>query len=157
MKRYKLHFLFLTVFLSATGYAEVLNNLEVVWVVDGDTVHATKNGKLYKIRLTEIDAPERDQPFGKQSTDNLRILLRKGFIDVDLKGQDIYKRHLGRIYVDGTDINKKMVSTGSAWVYDKYVTDESFYIEQKKAQKDRLGIWADEEAMPPWVWRQRNN
>ena len=157
MKRHKLHFLFLTVFLSATAYAEVLNNLEVVWVVDGDTVHATKNGQLYKIRLTEIDAPERDQPFGKQSTDNLKSFLRKGFIDVDLEGQDIYKRHLGRIYVDGTDINKKMVSTGSAWVYDKYVTDESFYIEQKKAQNNKLGIWADEEAMPPWVWRQRNN
>jgi len=126
-------------------------------VVDGDTVHATKNGQLYKIRLTEIDAPERDQPFGKQSTNNLKVLLRKGFIDVDLKGQDIYKRYLGRIYVGGEDINKKMVSTGSAWVYDKYVTDESFYVEQKKAQKDRLGIWADEEAMPPWKWRQRNN
>ena len=50
-----------------------------------------------------------------------------------------------------------MVSTGSAWVYDKYVTDESFYIEQKKAQNNKLGIWANEEAMPPWVWRQRNN
>ena len=37
-----------------------------------------------------------------------------------------------------------MVSTGSAWVYDKYVTDESFYIEQKKAQNNKLGIWADE-------------
>ena len=50
-----------------------------------------------------------------------------------------------------------MVSTGSAWVYDKYVTDESFYAEQKKAQNNKLGIWADEGAMPPWVWRQRNN
>ena len=79
------------------------------------------------------------------------------FIDVDLEGQDIYKRHLGRIYVDGEDINKKMVSTGSAWVYDKYVTEESFYIEQKKAQNDKLGIWANEEAVPPWVWRQRKN
>ena len=157
MKRHRLHFLFLSVFLSATAYAEILNNLEVAWVVDGDTVHATKNGKLYKIRLTEIDAPERDQPFGKQSTDNLKVFLRKGFIDVDLKGQDIYERHLGRIYVDGTDINKKMVSTGSAWVYDTYVTDKSLYIEQKKAQNNKLGIWADEQAMPPWVWRQRNN
>ena len=157
MKRHKFHFLFLTFFLSAYAYAEILNNLEVAWVVDGDTVHATKNGKLYKIRLTEIDAPERDQPFGKQSTDNLKVFLRKGFIDVDLKGQDIYKRYLGRIYVDGKDINKKMVSTGSAWVYDKYVTDKSFYIEQKKAQNNKLGIWADEEAMPPWEWRQRNN
>ena len=157
MKLNKLHFLFFTVFLSATAYSEVLNDLEVVWVVDGDTVHATKNGELYKIRLTEIDAPERDQPFGKKSTDNLKVFLRKGFIDVDLEGQDIYKRYLGRIYVDGKDINKKMVSTGSAWVYDKYVTDKSFYLEQKKAQNNKLGIWADEEAMPPWVWRKRNN
>ena len=85
MKLHKLHFLFLTALLSATAHAEILNNLQVVWVVDGDTVHATKNGQLYKIRLTEIDAPERDQPFGKQSRDNLKVFLRKGFIDVDLK------------------------------------------------------------------------
>ena len=124
MKLHNLQFLFLTVFLSATAYAEILNNLEVVWVVDGDTVHATKNDQLYKIRLTEIDAPERDQPFGKQSTDNLKVFLRKGFIDVDLEGQDIYKRHLGRIYVEGKDINKKMVSTGSCLLYTSDAADE---------------------------------
>ena len=83
MKRHKLHFLFLTVFLSATAYAEILNNLEVAWVVDSDT--GSQERSTYKIRLTEIDAPERDQPFGKQSTENLKVFLRKGFIDVDLK------------------------------------------------------------------------
>ena len=127
MKRHKLHFLFLTVFLSVTGYTDVLNNLEVVWVVDGDTVHATKNGQLYKIRLTEIDAPERDQPFGKQSTDNLKVFLRKGFIDVDLKGQDIYKRHLGRIYVDGIDINKKIISTNITCFYKLFFKCSNLY------------------------------
>ena len=89
-------------------------------------MHATKNGQLYKIRLTEIDAPERDQPFGKQSTDNLKVFLRKGFIDVDLEGKDIYKRHLGRIYVEGKDINE-MILSGMTTDEIKDVIDNNTY------------------------------
>ena len=37
------------------------------------------------------------------------------------------------------DINRKLVSAGYAWVYDKYVTDNSFYENQSKARN--LNSW----------------
>ena len=47
------------------GLAEPVEDFQVVRIVDGDTVHASLEGILYKIRLVEIDAPESDQPFGE--------------------------------------------------------------------------------------------
>ena len=142
-------------FLVNSLYCEVIKDLKVKWVVDGDTVHATKEGKLYKIRLTEIDAPERDQPYGSESTQLLKQLLEDGYFDVDISGIDIYERHLGRLYDNGVDINREMVEQGLAWVYDKYVTDKSFYENQSSAQKNNRGLWQNPESIAPWYWRQR--
>ena len=142
-------------FLVNSLYCEVIKDLKVKWVVDGDTVHATKEGKLYKIRLTEIDAPERDQPYGGESTQLLKQLLEDGYFDVDISGIDIYERHLGRLYDNGVDINREMVEQGLAWVYDKYVTDKSFYENQSSAQKNNRGLWQNPESIAPWYWRQR--
>ena len=142
-------------FLVNSLYCEVIKDLKVKWVVDGDTVHATKEGKLYKIRLTEIDAPERDQPYGAESTKLLKQLLEDGYFDVDISGIDIYERHLGRLYDNGVDINREMVEQGLAWVYDKYVTDKSFYENQSSAQKNNRGLWQNPESIAPWSWRQR--
>ena len=44
-------------------------------VVDGDTVHVFYKDEVYKIRLTEIDAPERDQPYGSNTTEYLKTDL----------------------------------------------------------------------------------
>jgi len=143
-------------FLVNSLYCEVIKDLKVKWVVDGDTVHATKEGKLYKIRLTEIDAPERDQPYGAESTKLLKQLLEDGYFDVDISGIDIYERHLGRLYDNGVDINREMVEQGLAWVYDKYVTDKSFYENQSSAQKNNRGLWQNPESIAPWSWRQRS-
>ena len=49
---------------------------KVYKVVDGDTIHVeNKYGKKFKVRLTGIDAPERGQPYGLESTYKLRELL----------------------------------------------------------------------------------
>ena len=93
----------------------------VTRVIDGDTVYGLLDGKTYKIRLSEIDAPERSQPFGRQSKVYLRNLLEKGVFDAHINQQDQYGRYLAKIYSNGIDINRAMVAGGMAWVYDLYV------------------------------------
>ena len=134
-------------------YAEFVTDLKVKWVVDGDTVHAIKEGEVYKIRLTEIDAPERDQPFGTESGELLKKLLIDGYFAADFSGKDKYGRYLGRIYDNDKDINREMVEQGMAWVYDYYVTDKTFYTNQTSARDNKKGIWSDENPIPPWSWR----
>jgi len=124
--------------------------------VDGDTVHVFFKDQVYKIRLTEIDAPERDQPFGNDSTSFLKQLLIDGKVDVDISGTDKYGRKLGRLYWKKKDINRELVSAGYAWVYDQYVTDNSFYENQIKAQQEKRGLWSDANSIEPWKWRKLN-
>ena len=136
-------------------FSEYLEKLVIKKVVDGDTVHLYHDDTIYKVRLIEIDAPERNQPFGKDSTDYLKRLLNEGKVDVEISGTDRYGRKLGRLYWKGRDINREMVIAGYAWVYDDYVTDKSFYENQSKARELRKGLWKDSNSIPPWEWRKR--
>ena len=142
------------VFLSFDDSSELIQDLKVEKIIDGDTVYATLEGKPYKLRLTEIDAPERDQPFGRQSKVFLRELLKDGEFDADISGKDQYGRYLARLYDNGVDINRKMVNEGMAWVYDFYVTDKTFYKNQQSAQQEKKGIWSKRFPAPPWEWRR---
>ena len=150
----KVLFVSLLIFISLEGSCELIQNLQVEKVIDGDTVYGSLNGKTYKLRLTEIDAPERNQPFGHQSKVFLRDLLKDGDFNADSSGQDQYGRYLARLYDNGVDINRKMVSEGMAWVYDDYVTDKTFYQNQREAQEQKKGLWSKRYPAPPWEWRR---
>lgn len=132
----------------------VIKGLQVEKVIDGDTVYGLLGGKTYKIRLAEIDAPERDQPFGRQSKVFLRKLLEDGEFDAHISSEDQYGRYIAKLYSNGIDINRKMVSEGMAWVYDYYVIDKTFYLDQEDAQKLKKGIWSKRYPAPPWEWRK---
>ena len=132
----------------------VIKGLKVEKVIDGDTVYGLLGDKTYKIRLAEIDAPERDQPFGRQSKIFLRKLLVDGEFDSHISSEDQYGRYIARLYSNGIDINRKMVSEGMAWVYDYYVIDKTFYLNQEDAQKLKKGIWSKRYPAPPWEWRK---
>ena len=120
-------------------------------------MHVFYQDEVYKIRLTEIDAPERDQPYGSNSTEYLKVLLKEGRVDADISGTDRYGRKLGRLYWQGMDINRELVSAGYAWVYDQYVTDNSFYANQLKARNLKKGLWQDKNPLEPWNWRKIKN
>jgi len=47
---------------------------EVIAVLDGDTLLVTRGGKPLKLRLAEIDAPEKAQPYGTASQKSLADL-----------------------------------------------------------------------------------
>jgi len=141
-------------FISNFCFSEYLENLAIKKVVDGDTVHLYHDNETYKVRLIEIDAPERNQPFGSDSTDYLKSLLREGRVNIEISGTDRYGRKLGRLYWKGENINRAMVSAGFAWVYDDYVTDLSFYDNQNKARYLKKGLWSEGSPMAPWNWRK---
>ena len=153
----KILYLIGVLLISQVSKAEYLEGLKIKKVVDGDTVHVFYQDEVYKIRLTEIDAPERDQPYGSNSTEYLKSLLKEGMVDVDISGTDRYGRKLGRLYWQGMDINRELVSAGYAWVYDQYVTDNSFYENQIKARNFKKGLWQDKNPLEPWNWRKLKN
>jgi len=126
----------------------------VVGISDGDTLTVLNSQKRpVKIRLAEIDAPESKQAFGTQSKKSLSDLCFKKTVIVDDRGQDRYKRTLGRVQCDGIDANVEQVNRGMAWAYRKYLTDQSISDLEEKARSNQVGLWAEENPSPPWEFR----
>ena len=132
-------------------------NVKILNVIDGDTVSAESEGIRIKIRLSEIDAPEMDQPFGINSKECLSELIRKNStLKFKSDGQDGYGRSLGWLMTDEINLNYEMLKQGCAWVYDRYVVDKTIYSFQNGARLKNLGLWKSQSPMPPWVWRRNN-
>jgi endonuclease YncB( thermonuclease family) len=125
----------------------------VVAVADGDTLTVLMGRQKVKVRLVEIDAPEKAQPFGSRSRQALAELCFQKLARIVDKGKDRYGRTLGRVYCAGVDANAEQVRRGMAWVFDRYATDASLYAIQDDAKAARRGLWADPRPFPPWVWR----
>ena len=137
-------------------------------MVDGDTIHVeNKYGKKFKVRLTGIDAPERDQPYGLASTYNLRELLLNKLVLLKSKPKngkpfsvDRYKRVLAKLVLDGRDINLSQVISGYAWHFKRYQkkqspTDRVLYSQAElNAKKNKLGLWRKKNPIAPWKWRK---
>ena len=127
---------------------------KVVAVADGDTITVLRDREQVKVRLLEIDAPEKAQAFGNRSKQSLSDLCFNKTARLDDKGKDRYGRTLARVYCDGVDANAEQVRRGMAWVYDRYVTDRGLYSIQDEARAAKRGLWADVNPVPPWEWRR---
>jgi endonuclease YncB( thermonuclease family) len=128
----------------------------VVGVADGDTLTILgADRQQSRVRLAEIDAPEKAQPFGQRSKQALSDLCFGRDAVIADKGRDRYGRTVGRVRCGGIDTSAEQVRRGMAWVYDRYVTDQSLYALQAEARAARRGLWADSAPVPPWEWRHR--
>ena len=137
-------------------------------VVDGDTVHVIdKAGKKFKVRLTGIDAPEKNQPYGLAATYKLTEILINKLVLLKSKPNngkpytiDRYKRVLAKIILDGRDINLLQVLRGYAWHFKRYQkqqspSDRELYSEAEiDAKKNELGLWEEKNPIAPWKWRK---
>lgn len=144
-----LSIIFFSGFLSA---AEMRG--KVTRVLDGDTIEVLQDKKPVRIRLANIDAPEKNQPFGRWSARELKNLIAGQPVKVTYAQTDRYGRILGRVVTtNGIEANRYMVQLGGAWVYDQYNTDHSLPALQREALEQKRGLWADNNPVPPWKWR----
>lgn len=155
----KIRFLFCHHFSGALCAAEIQG--KVIRVLDGDTIEVkTLPAKIVvyevpiRVRLINIDAPEKKQPFGRWSRNQLKALLAGQSVTVSYTQTDRYGRIVGRVFTtNGTEASRFMVQSGAAWVYERYNTDKSLPALQREAQEQKRGLWADTNPVPPWEWR----
>ena len=141
-------FMFL-MFLSARAWA-----VDVIGISDGDTLTVLQDGQPAKIRLANIDAPEKRQAFGERAKQSLADMCYRRDAIVRTIGKDRYGRAIALVYCDGTDAGREQVQRGYAWVYTKYNNDSSLPALQAVAIAQRRCLWAEEEPTPPWEFRR---
>jgi endonuclease YncB( thermonuclease family) len=154
---WRLHLVVLAVLVSvALPGAAVEYVGKVVGIADGDTFNLLVKGERLRIRLAEIDTPEKGQPYGNRARQSLSALIYSKTVCVLEVDRDRYGRIVGRVYAGGLDVNAEMVRLGAAWVYRKYAKDRFLYELENEARGARRGIWVlpEAEREPPWRWRE---
>jgi len=129
----------------------------VTAIYDGDTLTLlTADKQQVKVRLSDIDAPERRQPYGNKARQALSALAFGKSATVTVKTLDRYGRTVGRVVVDGVDVNAELVRQGAAWVYRQYSHDAALLDLEQLARDAQRGLWAlpESERIPPWEWRK---
>jgi endonuclease YncB( thermonuclease family) len=140
--------------ISFSSYAGEMFEGRVVGVHDGDTVTLLMAGdRQLKVRLAQIDAPELDQAFGQQSKQSLSEMIFNKTIKVEKETIDKYGRTVGTLFVEGLDANEEQIKRGMAWVYRKYLHDQSLLPLEEVARQAKAGLWADANPMAPWDYR----
>lgn len=143
----------------------------VMGIKDGDTIKVLDAARvLHTVRLAGIDAPERDQPFGSESTRYLSSLLAGKEVFVETSKLDQYGRALGKVWVQPMDCpscgktlnaNHAQLLAGMAWWYRYYAEDQTpedrgrYESAEDEARARKLGLWAAPDPINPYEWRKR--
>jgi len=152
--------LVILLFFPCVVLAEVLLGT-VVAVHDGDTITLKNESGQKKIRLAGIDAPELTQPYGVESREALKGAVIDRQVQVETTKADKYGRVVGKVALDGQDINLNQVQSGMAWVYREYLkelskVDKALYLEAEAQSKAiAAGLWRDSIPVEPWIWRKK--
>lgn len=148
------------VWLAPAGASAVQLEGEVVGLADGDTVTVLDATKTqYKVRLSGIDAPEKNQPFGNRSKQHLADLVFRKHVVVEWSKQDRYGRIVGKVLVGGRDACLAQVVAGLAWHYKTYQREQApedqvlYAAAEDAARAKRVGIWQDPAPIAPWDFR----
>lgn len=144
---------------STTGSTEqkiVGEQVEVVSIMDGDTMKVKYDGKVSSVRFLLIDAPEMyhkqlgEQPFGKEAQKRNRELINNAKVvslEFDTTGdkEDKYGRLLAYVYVDGKSVQEQLIKEGLVrvgYVYNKQAAHlDDYYKAQDEAKAANRGIW----------------
>jgi endonuclease YncB( thermonuclease family) len=131
---------------------------QVVAVPSGDTLTVQSGGSYYKVRLSDVDAPEMGQVFGRQArqfTED-RVLGRHVWVNVSMI--DRHGRRVGEVIVeDGRVLNEELVQAGLAWYYRvNPIKKQRLQRLEHYAFTKKLGLWVEKEPLPPWEFRRES-
>ena len=145
-----------TMHLPADVFCWKVSDGDTIWVVD-------ESGKRIKIRMNKIDAPEMNQPYGKEAADRLAELVLGKYVTLESSGTDQYGRSLEVVFIETNatthakmEVNLQLLKEGLAWQY--YTDKTPAYTEAfKNAKAKRIGLWSAPKAKNPYLWRKEEH
>ena len=128
---------------------------KVAKVNDGDSIEVMLDSGPARVRMSAIDTPEYDQPYGEKSSAALKALLPIGAsVELEVITQDAFKRMVATVWLVTGDkrinINETMLREGHAWAYRRYMREAKYCDIEAEARDARRGLWA--QPLSDWVY-----
>ena len=157
---------------SGQNKAGATGRAVITYVPDGDTAYG-KDG--LKCRIDGIDAPEtahdgkKGQAYGEEAGKALRDMVLNKEVTVRITKPTLiqpgeqpsktnnYGRDLCQIEIEGKNVSAEMVKSGAAWLYQQFNNDPRLKASQDAAEKNKQGLWANENPIAPWAFRRMQN
>ena len=103
-----------------------------------------------------FDGEKKYFPCGEIATMRLAQIIGRNKVECTNEGKDKYKRQLSYCYVNGENINRRMVREGYAFAYSEY--DRTFVLDELIARIIKDGLWNSEFEKPSdWRKKQKQN
>jgi micrococcal nuclease len=129
------------------GEAERLGPCRVTRVVDGDTLRVRCAGRGERVRLLQIDTPEREDPLYAEAREALRkrIAGREVWLEPWREPRDDHGRLLAYVFAGDVNLNLAMIREGWTPHFARYGAGRyaaAFAAAEREAHAARRGIWA---------------
>jgi endonuclease YncB( thermonuclease family) len=133
-----------------------MKTAEVVSVSDGDTLTVLRDGARVRIRLHGVDAPETGQAYGGRAASAAASLAIGEAVTLRVHAVDRYGRTVADVILpDGRSLARELVAAGLAWWYRAYAPGDAELARlEAEARAAGRGLWARDDAIPPWDWRK---
>jgi endonuclease YncB( thermonuclease family) len=129
---------------------------------DGDSfVVRAEDGRRVPVRLSAIDAPEKNQVHGDVSRRALLALVDEKTLTIVPIKRDPYGRTVAKVMVGEVDVGLEQVRTGMAWHYKRYESEQTardrraYAAAEQRAREASVGLWANPDPIPPWRFREQ--
>ena len=142
----------------------------VISILGSDMIRVLDGGNRTTIvRLRGIDAPEKDQPYGKEAQSHLSGLVTGKEVKIKAKHTDDFGNILGMVLVEPPncpgceetyDVNLSLLESGLAWWAGKFASQQSskhrkqYQEAEATARSEARGLWTDPDPIEPWHWRE---
>jgi micrococcal nuclease len=128
---------------------------KVTHINDGDSIEVELSSGRARVRMSAVDTPEYDQPYGPQSSAALRAMLPIGAqVELEVVTQDQFRRVVATVWLLSGDkrinIHEAMLREGHAWAYRRYMKEPRFCDLEDEARSRKLGLWA--QPVSAWVY-----
>jgi endonuclease YncB( thermonuclease family) len=88
---------------------------QLAGVADGHTITILVAERPIKVRLAEIDTPERGQPWATRAKQALSDKVFRESVEVRVVDTDRYGRTVGHVWLGDRHINRELVRDGHGW------------------------------------------
>ncbi len=119
---------------------------DVAHVIDGDTLTVRCGGRRERVRMLQVDTPERGDPLYEQAGDALEALIGGRTVELELGAEkrDDHGRLLAYVFAGGENLNLAMIRAGWSPYFDRYGAGSyarEFAQAERRARAARRGIW----------------